>query len=1294
MIQIFQKKNGAVSVFLAIVLVPMMIIASIMIDYGRVQLGRAMASSAGDLALNTALTDYDNVLKDVYGLMATSQNNDELLEKLEDYYTSSIVAQGVSKSDADDYVGQIMDYIKNSSDNSSVDFMNMGNIEFSVEEPKAASLVNPALLRGQIVNFMKYRAPINGGVALLESLKSFSHLSKQMEIVENKQKYYEEHASLLEDCEAAWGYMAKYRALFGNKQQFQDIKTCMDEAIDNYNKINSKMIHNYYNNMPTRYFNRPVTCHEENGKWILNYDDGQQVQISTYHTDKKSKNSNYVPSESDLAEEVEALEIYMRSNSTFVDIAAKYGGQDKYSIQVATQANINKNADFASYKNLYKIYTDFEDIYNVLSDENKNSTVEITEKKNGKTVTYSYKVKLKSNENQEDDDTQEDNTENDSNTNQNEKVTTKKLSDYYKELNSIFVAKMNSLNTATYPIFWQYAAYETEYQKNLEDANTAVSTIGTNVKSYRDKLIEAKGYLDDFKNRLEIIANKVNPNGKSELQQTLNTWNNSASDSSVSNDAIAQQDKAEIEQMKQFIKYDDVKKLLDRVKNVITELDNDIKEIEKYTYCGTFIGDINDLNTLKDKLSGAEGSALSNLSMVTATLDTLSSDIAGRQIKSGNFKADWSGESDKNPVFSEDQYRFYTYLYNNYDKGVEAKKGNVNSDDTTKAKNEVDNTKDSIKEAGNKSKDDAKKGNDVSSGSISGYYSENSITAPSKSDLYKDILTGAYGDVPSIGDDAADKGNTSSGLSGMFSKLGDFLKNAAIDVRDYIFIEEYIMNMFSYNTYEAEIKNKLDEKNLDASEYANKAKTLTNVPINKDNNYSYLQEVEYIIYGDNGTTKTYATIFGIRLAMNCIYAFTSQDIRDGAYAIAAMMFGTPPLTALIPVAKNGLIFAVAIAESGLDLSQLKEGKAVPLVKDNSTWCISFKNLGNFLKNQAAEVLTEGVDKISNMAKGKVNEWLDYSEEELKDKVNDKSGELTDLVKQMETNVNQEIDRYVGVVTNELTTLCTKANDMLMYGEDDLGNKIGDDETQARLDQIRLDYIKRNLEAWWNGEKVNMDTSTLAYKIEQEAVRYLLTSANNEIITILNTKPNESIDKVNEAATGLQNKITYLSDNITKSVKESCTEINNYISNIRSNLQQAANKGVDKFRDELNNGISNLFGTGNSDSNSLDIGKSNTSSIASKFKFRYSDYLRVFLMVALVTNSDNTMAKMSDILEANMSKITGKTFKLENSYTYIKINAEVDVKPLLLTLPWMNDTTEKYLGGKNYYRVEYTGISGY
>lgn len=1294
MIQIFQKKNGAVSVFLSIVLVPMMVIASIMIDYGRVQLGKAMAASAGDLTLNTALTEYDNVLKDVYGLMATSQNNDELLEKLEDYYTSSIVAQGVSKADANDYVGQIMDSIKNTSGSSSVDFMNMGNIEFSVEEPKTASLVNPALLRGQIVNFMKYRGPINGGMSLLESLKSFSHLSKQMEIVENKQKYYDEHASLLENCEKAWGYMAKYVALFNKKEDFESIKTDMEGMISNYKDINSKVIHNYYNNMPTKYFSKPVTCYCENGKWILNYDDGQAVSVSTYYADKKSKNSKYVPKESELAESVKALVEYLNTNPKFTDIAAKYGGGDKYPIQVATQANINKNIDFQSYKNLYIAYTNFADIYNVLSEDDKTkSTVEITEKKIGNIVNYTYKVKLNSNNNSEENNSEENNSEDNSNTNQNVTVTTKLLSEYYNEINVLFEEKMKSLSNGTYTIFWNYASYESEYNSNYADANKKVSDISKKAAGYKEKLGKAKKHLENCRDELQKIADKVNPAGGSNLQQALNTWNKSASDASVSNDAIAQQDKAEIEQMKQFIKYDDVKKLLDRVNNAITEIDNNIKEIGKYTYCKTFIGDIDALNTFKNKLSAAEGGNLSNLSMVTSTLDTLSEDIAKRQIQRGNIKADWSGQSDKNPVFSEDQYRFYTYLYNNYHSKTDTQNEDdeVNSKSTSDGKKTAENKKNDIKNIGESTKDDAKKGNSVSSKSIEDYYKN--ITAPSKSELYNGIISDAY-NVPSIGDDAADKGNTSSGLSSMFSKLSDALKNAAVDLRDYIFIEEYIMNMFSYNTYEAEINEKIEEdkdKGNDTNDtLADRAKTLTNVPINANNNYSYLQEVEYIIYGNNGTTKTYTTIFGIRLAMNCIYAFTDTELRNGAYAIAASIFSVPPLTPLIPVAQNGILLAVAVAESGLDLAQLKKGKAVALIKDKDTWCISFDKLIVFLKTEvkdkAVDVIRDGIDDISDNVKGKINEWLDYSEEELKNKVSDSSSELTDLVSQLEQNVNQEVERYVGVVINELTTLCTKANDMLMYNEDDKGNKI----TEDNKDQIRLDYIKRNLESWWNGEKVNMDTSTLAYKIEEETIKYLLNSADADITEIFNS----ASQTVSDMGDALKGKISTLSESISTAVKNTSTEINEYISGLKTKLQESANKGIDAFRDELNNGISNLFGTGKGDSDSLDIDKSNTSSIASMFKFRYSDYLRVFLMVALVGNSNNVMAKTSDILEANMSKITGTTFKLEKSYTYIKINAEVDVKPLLLTLPWMNDTTQKYVGGKNYYRVSYTGISGY
>lgn len=1288
MIQIFQKKNGAVSVFLSIVLVPMMIVASIMIDYGRVKLGSAMAASAGDLALNTALTDYDNVLKDVYGLMATSQSNDELLEKLEDYYTSSIVAQGVSKADADDYVGQIMDYIKNSSGSSSIDFMNMGNIEFNVEEPKTASLVNPALLRGQIVNFMKYRAPINGGMALLESLKSFSHLSKQMEIVENKQKYYEEQSTLMEDCEKAWGYMAKYVALFGEKEDFQEIQTGMDDAISAYNNINSYMIHNYYNNMPTKYFAYPVTAYQDgSGKWVMYYDDGENaINPSITFARKKSGNSNYVPSNNEASEEVEAVALYLKSNPQFPDIKTKYGGDGKWPIQVATQANINKEADFKCFKNLYIAYTNYADFYNVLSVNDKASEVVVTEKTTRNGTTYEYKVTLASNVPPNNGDTQQttdNNGSSNSNSNENVKTYTTTLSAYYEQIYQIFKTQMGNLDSATRITFMSYATDAGNYDKYLSESNDKLKEIQDNVTAYKTKLEKAKGYLKDCSTQLSKIADKVNPNGNSKLQQTLNTWNNSASDSSVANDAIAQQDKAEIQQMKQFIKYEDVNKLLTRVNNAITELNNDLDAIKNYKYCKTFIGDIGNLGEFRDVLKGSESAALSNLSMVKDELDTLSKAIAGRQIQSGEIKTDWSGETDKNPVFSEEQYRFYTYLYNNYHKITDSldESAEVNSNETSKGKKDAEDTKNKIKGLGDSSKDDAKKGNEVTSNRVEDYYTDK--TAPSQSELYQNIKSGAY-EVPNIGDDSVKNGNTSSSLNTLFSKLSDALKNATVNVRDYIFIEEYIMNMFSYNTYEEEIKDKIKDKS--GVTYESKAKTFTNVPINANNNYAYKQEVEYVIYGNNGTTKAYATIFGIRLAMNCIYAFTNSDLREGAYGIAVSIFGVPPLTGLVPIAKNAILFAVAIAESGLDLGQLKQGKAVALIKDKNTWCLSFNNLVNVLKEQAASLAQYEINKISDSVKGKVNEWLDYGEDELKDKVNSGGTEFTDLVDQMTDNVNNEVDRYVGVVTNELTTLCTKANDLLLYGKDDQGEEI----TDANQDSVRLEYIKSNLELWWNSEKNNMDASTLAYKIEEAAVSYLLNSASSEITEIFNMANKKTKDLGNALTT----KISDLSSDITAYVKKSCEEINKYISNIRANLQESANKGIDTFRDQLNNGVSNLFGTGKDGSNSLDIEDSNTSSVASKFKFRYSDYLRVFLMIALIGNSDNVMAKTSDILQANMSKITGKEFKLEQSYTYIKISAEVDVKPLLLTLPWMNDTTQKYMGGKNYYRVSYTGISGY
>lgn len=65
----FKKTKGAVSIFLVIILVPMMTVSALFVDASKVSLAKSVSESAGDLTLNTALTDYDTKLKDMYGLL-------------------------------------------------------------------------------------------------------------------------------------------------------------------------------------------------------------------------------------------------------------------------------------------------------------------------------------------------------------------------------------------------------------------------------------------------------------------------------------------------------------------------------------------------------------------------------------------------------------------------------------------------------------------------------------------------------------------------------------------------------------------------------------------------------------------------------------------------------------------------------------------------------------------------------------------------------------------------------------------------------------------------------------------------------------------------------------------------------------------------------------------------------------------------------------------------------------------------------------------------------------------------
>ena len=63
---IFYRNNGAITVFLSLILVPILILAGIAVDAVKIYGARAIMSDSAELTINTGLASYNQVLKDAF----------------------------------------------------------------------------------------------------------------------------------------------------------------------------------------------------------------------------------------------------------------------------------------------------------------------------------------------------------------------------------------------------------------------------------------------------------------------------------------------------------------------------------------------------------------------------------------------------------------------------------------------------------------------------------------------------------------------------------------------------------------------------------------------------------------------------------------------------------------------------------------------------------------------------------------------------------------------------------------------------------------------------------------------------------------------------------------------------------------------------------------------------------------------------------------------------------------------------------------------------------------------------
>ncbi len=65
----FCKNKGTISVFLTIILVPVLLLGGLTTDAARICMSKAVISDAGEMAMNAGLAQYNEELHDEYGLL-------------------------------------------------------------------------------------------------------------------------------------------------------------------------------------------------------------------------------------------------------------------------------------------------------------------------------------------------------------------------------------------------------------------------------------------------------------------------------------------------------------------------------------------------------------------------------------------------------------------------------------------------------------------------------------------------------------------------------------------------------------------------------------------------------------------------------------------------------------------------------------------------------------------------------------------------------------------------------------------------------------------------------------------------------------------------------------------------------------------------------------------------------------------------------------------------------------------------------------------------------------------------
>lgn len=208
MLKFCDKNKGAISVFLTLILLPVLLLGGLTTDAARIFASKVVISDAGEMAMNAALAQYDTKLLDEYGLFAMSKAPKSMEDSLEKYFNASL--NGTGLPDAEEYQ-KILDLVTE---------------EFEVINVEASKLYQTEVEKQQIIEYMKYRAPVCLAEELLEKLdvlKSTKQVTEAMDAQLDFAEAMEDCQDMMDEAKAAMDDLSSLLTAYPTQEEMQRV---------------------------------------------------------------------------------------------------------------------------------------------------------------------------------------------------------------------------------------------------------------------------------------------------------------------------------------------------------------------------------------------------------------------------------------------------------------------------------------------------------------------------------------------------------------------------------------------------------------------------------------------------------------------------------------------------------------------------------------------------------------------------------------------------------------------------------------------------------------------------------------------------------------------------------------------------------------------------------------------------------------------------------------------------------------------------------------------------------------